>query len=346
MNQILAKRYAFCNFSSISGYPNLVPTRDEWERSIPRFRGEEWEVPAEHLLDFHDFIDRLEILHEDVQIKLFKFSLEGIALDWCQSLPSASVSSLADFHAAFHVFCEDHFPADLLYPQCCHEFHLLTKDSDVHEEYDVIGDISHCDQYIDELHNVSHSIDAFDIVTNASIALGYQEDPISPFENLKNDDQIDKLESETVETAIDDEGSLQFQDLQELKVCSRYRESDGEEEHKGSDQKLTLYFPSTKITQSTFSIEFCEGKEQQQHSQLNQQFKEVFFYDFEDPIADFFYSISSIDVKIFMSEEDYLHHPLKPLFCMIWPSLLFGSRSSMMPTNQFLTWLHWKYTFT
>ena len=57
MNQILAKRYVFCDFSSIFGYPHPVPTRDEWEHSIPRFRGEKWEVSAEHLLDFHDFID-------------------------------------------------------------------------------------------------------------------------------------------------------------------------------------------------------------------------------------------------------------------------------------------------
>jgi hypothetical protein len=116
MNQILAKRYAFCNFSSISGYPHPVPTRDEWERSIPRFHGEKWEVPAEHLLDFHDFIDRLEIVHEDVQIKLFKFSLEGIALDWCQSLPDASVSSLADFHALFMCFVKTNFQLIFFFP--------------------------------------------------------------------------------------------------------------------------------------------------------------------------------------------------------------------------------------
>jgi hypothetical protein len=102
---------------------------------IPRFRGEEWEVPAEHLLDFHDFIHRLEIVHEDVQIKLFGFSLEGIAHDWYRSLPVASISSLADFHASFHLFCKEIFSVDLLYPECCHEFHLLTKDSDSHEEH-------------------------------------------------------------------------------------------------------------------------------------------------------------------------------------------------------------------
>ena len=78
MNRILAKRYAFCDFSSISGFPNPVPTRDGWENSIPRFQGEEWEVPTEHLLEFHDYMHRLQVVHEDVQIQLFYFSLEGL----------------------------------------------------------------------------------------------------------------------------------------------------------------------------------------------------------------------------------------------------------------------------
>jgi hypothetical protein len=101
MNKILAKRYAFCDFSKIVGFPNPVPSRDEWENSIPRFRGEDWEIPAEHLLDFHDCMHRLQIVHEDVQIRLFRFSLEGIARDWYRSLPLSSVISLADFHACF-----------------------------------------------------------------------------------------------------------------------------------------------------------------------------------------------------------------------------------------------------
>ena len=77
------------------------------------------------MLDFHEFFDRLEIVHEDVKIKLFKFSLEGIALHWCRFLPDASVTSLADFHATFHVFCKDNFSVDLLFLECCHEFNLL-----------------------------------------------------------------------------------------------------------------------------------------------------------------------------------------------------------------------------
>ena len=95
-------------------------------------------MPAEHLLDFHDYMHRLQVVHEDVQIQLFCFSLEGIARDWYQSLPYASINSLEDFHATFHVFCKDHFPNDLLYPEYCYEFHLLTKDSDVNEEYAAI----------------------------------------------------------------------------------------------------------------------------------------------------------------------------------------------------------------
>jgi hypothetical protein len=43
-----------------------VHSIDEWESSLPKFQGEEWEEQAEHLLDFHDFIHQLHIMHEDV----------------------------------------------------------------------------------------------------------------------------------------------------------------------------------------------------------------------------------------------------------------------------------------
>jgi len=207
MNQILAKKYAFCDFSKIVGFPNLVPSRDEWERSIPIFRGEYWEVPTEHLLDFHDFIHRLEIVHEDVQIKLFRYSLEGIALDWCRSLPKASSNSLVDFHAAFHVFCKDQFPNAFLYPECCHEFSLLNKDSDCHEGYAEIGDTSRYDQDIDDLQDVNHSIGAFDIVPNASTVLSCDEDQTVPFGNPKDDEQINKSTNDSFRSTVDVEGS-------------------------------------------------------------------------------------------------------------------------------------------
>ena len=56
------------------------------------------------------------------------------------------------------------------------------------EEYAEIGDISFCDQYISDLQDDNHSIDAFDIVSNAFADLWCQEDQFVPFENLKDNE--------------------------------------------------------------------------------------------------------------------------------------------------------------
>jgi hypothetical protein len=85
------------------------------------------------LLGFNDFIHQLHIVHEDVQINLFKYSLEGVARDWCRSLPIASIVSLTGFHATFNSFCKEYFSAEYLYESCCDEFSLLHKDSTSHE---------------------------------------------------------------------------------------------------------------------------------------------------------------------------------------------------------------------
>jgi hypothetical protein len=175
------KRYAFCNFSSISGYPHPVPSRDEWEGNLPIFRGVDWEILAEHLLDFHDYIHRLQVGHADVQIKLSRFSLEGIACDWYRSLPIASIISLADFHVSFHFFCKGIFLANLLYPECCHEFYLLNKDSKIYEEFSTVEDTSFYDQDIGDLQNEKISVDSFDIIPNAFTVLGCHEDQIIHF---------------------------------------------------------------------------------------------------------------------------------------------------------------------
>jgi hypothetical protein len=226
MNQIFAKRYAFCDFSKIVGFPNPVPTKDEWENSLPKFRGEDWEVPAEHLLDFHDYMHRLRVVHEDVQIRLFSLSLEGIARDWYRSLPFSSVSSLADFHAAFHLFCKEIYSADLLYPECCHDFNLLNKESDSYVKYATAGDASHHDQDIDDLQDVSHSIDAFDSCTKCIYCLRLSSRSIVPFEDLKDDEQIDRSTGESIGAAVDVEGSLHLPDLQTKGSCSNHEEQD------------------------------------------------------------------------------------------------------------------------
>jgi hypothetical protein len=343
MNKILSKRYAFCDFSKIVGFPNPVPSRDEWENSLPRFRGEEWEVPAEHLLDFHDYMHRLQVVHEDVQIRLFCFSLEGIARDWYRSLPYASINSLEDFHAAFHVFCKDHFPNDLLYPECCHEFHLLTKDSDVNEEY-VVTENTLRYQEIDDSHYDNHC-DALNIVLNASFKDDCDDDPIIHFENLKNDEQIDISAGDNFRSTTNTKGSLEFLDLQTKVVCSRYEEEG--EEKKGSDQKPSMHFSPTKVEQFTFIIEIKEDS-QQHHFRLQseQKLEEVFLYYFIDPIADFLESLSSIKIKILLSDEGCFYHFFGTHLCWLRILLSLGSRSRMLSANKFLTWLHWKHEFT
>jgi hypothetical protein len=69
MEAILAQRFSFCDFSDVIGFPNPILSRDEWEGTLPTFKGGDWEVLAEHLLDFHEFIHECQIVHEDVKIK-------------------------------------------------------------------------------------------------------------------------------------------------------------------------------------------------------------------------------------------------------------------------------------
>jgi hypothetical protein len=248
--------------------------------------------------------------------------------------------------------------------------------NDGFEECVATGDIYHCDQNIGDLRMDNHSIDAFDIVSNASTYLGCHEDEIVPFENPKSDYQIDTLAGDSVESTVDVEGSSQFFGLQMKADCNRYLQegdelkisdqqcflynsltedersvvnietSDGEEEQRSSDQQLGLHSFSTEEKWITFSIETSESNQQLQYSHLDWQFKEVFLSDIYDPVDNYFESMSSKCVKAFWSEEDCPYHLFKPLFRMIWLPLFFGSRSSIMLVNQFLTWLHWKHDFT
>jgi hypothetical protein len=43
------------------------------------------------------------------------------------------------------VFSKDKFPVDLLYPECCHEFNLLNKELNIHEDFAAVEDTSHYD---------------------------------------------------------------------------------------------------------------------------------------------------------------------------------------------------------
>jgi hypothetical protein len=122
MNQILAKRYAFCDFSSILVTLIQYLVEMNGNTTFPDFEEKNGKCQLNICWIFMSLFIGSKIIHEDVKIKLFKYSLEGIALDWCRSLPASSIHSLASFHYAFHLFCKDEFPAESLFEDCCDEF--------------------------------------------------------------------------------------------------------------------------------------------------------------------------------------------------------------------------------
>ena len=72
----MAVRYDFCNFSNLLGSPHPVLTIIEWGSYLPRFRGRKYDHPGDHLLNFHKCMLEHDFVHEDVLIKMFRFSLD------------------------------------------------------------------------------------------------------------------------------------------------------------------------------------------------------------------------------------------------------------------------------
>jgi hypothetical protein len=183
MEKIMAQRFAFYDFSQIVGFPNPLPDRDQWEDFLPEFHATSWEESAEHLLDFHEAIHRHNIMHEDVQINLFRYSLKGAALEWCRSLPTASIHSLTGFHTAFNSFCKDYYPSDCLFENCCEAFSLLHEASvgpedHVHDKsFTVKERIFHENmEVLNDINCVSPRMEASDIISDASILLDIHND--------------------------------------------------------------------------------------------------------------------------------------------------------------------------
>jgi hypothetical protein len=77
MEAILARRFSPLNFSSIVGYPHLVPQIDEWQDLLPRFYEGENDSPVEHVLEFHALMQ-----HLDIHMKLFMYSIQGDFRIW------------------------------------------------------------------------------------------------------------------------------------------------------------------------------------------------------------------------------------------------------------------------
>ena len=124
---MLAQRFALLNFSNVHGFPNTVPIIDEWGYFLPRFREKEEDNLAHHVIKFHQYMDQLSIHHEDVLMKMFMYSLEGFARQWYRILPTASISTLKDFHDAFYSYCKRIYPAKCLSEDAVGDMHYISR---------------------------------------------------------------------------------------------------------------------------------------------------------------------------------------------------------------------------
>jgi hypothetical protein len=175
---------------------------------------------------------------------------------------------------------------------------LLNKELNIHEEFVAVEDTSFYDQEIGDLQNDKLSVDAFDIVPNASTILSCHEDQIIHFRNSKDNQQIDISTDDSFKSAANTKDSPQLSDLQTKGDCSRYEEED--DELKSPDQQFIIYVSPTEVEKSTFNMRSLKAMQYKNlNSQLEQQLKEVFLCDFDDPIADYLEFMSNINVKIF-----------------------------------------------
>jgi hypothetical protein len=95
-------RYAPMNRSHIPGFPNRMPCID-WKTYLPKFKDEEGDDDALHLIKFHMHSRKLKVKwHEYCLMKMFMATLHGNARSWYENLPSASLYSLQGF--SYNIF--------------------------------------------------------------------------------------------------------------------------------------------------------------------------------------------------------------------------------------------------
>jgi hypothetical protein len=89
-----AVRFSPLDFTNVFGFPNVVYDIKEWGDYLPNFNERKDDNLAEHLFEFHKLMDKLDIYHEDVLVKLLMFSLGGYAHVWYKCLPPSKIPSL------------------------------------------------------------------------------------------------------------------------------------------------------------------------------------------------------------------------------------------------------------
>jgi hypothetical protein len=344
MEKILAARYAFCDFSDIASFPHPVPTIVEWDDYLPRFKGSKDDHLGEHLFNFHRCMLEHGFVHEDVLIKLFRFSLEEHARKWCQSLPAASISSLKDFHRAFNEHYKRYFSDEVLFENCCEEYELHDETGDINKEELIshnLHQFSNTPQ--DDTLSHEHEVEVNNPEVESSLATIIPDYYISEDLIALAINHMDQLSYIQMEYEISKSSLQQLLDLQTdgiVRNCEK--------------QELQKSFNLQLEQQEDYhrSHMFCnKGKNMHDWTfSLNQYNCDS---SFKDPMAVLLksYLLDSLKISdfimslIFRDEYDLLK---KSLWLLFWfhNYMQISSINEVHLVIKLLRWLLWKSTFT
>lgn len=82
--------------------PDLHKIPVDYMDFLPRYNGENGAIPDERLDAFHDYMDKLNVQFEDVQMRLFVQSLEGEPKKHFRDLAVGSITSWHILESWFH----------------------------------------------------------------------------------------------------------------------------------------------------------------------------------------------------------------------------------------------------
>jgi hypothetical protein len=368
METIVARRYAFCDFTNIVGFPHPVPTISEWDDYLPRFRGCKDDHPGEHLSNFHKCMLEHNFVHEDVLIKMFRFSLEEHAREWCQSLLAASIHSLKEFHTVFHHYYKNIYLVDFPFDNCCKEF-----------EFDIQHSVSI--SFVCKDVGDNRTVDTFVLCSNVSSNFDYdiEDDYVEEGEDISSSSESSSksiLQHEAARPSMQDTkvfGSPIYDEYYNSKDDGNFYEQqissflskafDQQLYHnKNLDPLLNSHGSSGgQIFTSTHNENFSSKPLYDNHTSevevnIEQQTKVTMFgYQstsfFYDPIAIYMDSCFSevFSLAKFQIKEDggckYVLQ-VKMLLHTMKLSLILFCIQGVFTVSWMLSWFHWKHDFT
>jgi hypothetical protein len=330
------------------------------------FKEEKEDNPSQHLVTFHQCMDQLGILHEDVLMKMFMYSLKGDAREWYFSLPASSICSLRDFHVAFNKHCKRYYSADILLEDCCEQFESCNQqtvecfscdelyedlvEKEIKEELVLVEEISNSSMQ-EELETKKKS----DIEDDSLDETNDDEPLNNPHVHsdgvVEDHEQVVLLSSGNVEQQIQDfiKSENDFLKPEEEEINNGESSFSSYGSH-GDSQLIPYAFIKTKNMQKKFSHE--EKIVQDQFSYEDQtevciiDYQLRFgFHAFHDPVAAYL--------------EDFVHEIFLPQFgckfrVQFYDELLIRFQVFILKKymqrfqllSQLLEWLDWKFVYT